>query len=105
MRWLQAFFPNDQHPDHHKPLDGLRGIAVLMVVFGHGYNQGLGPFGESSLLIRGKLGYTYSLCFPPTFWTVKSSRCFSRDAQIGTIGCITSLAASYAFSHSFFLRS
>jgi peptidoglycan/LPS O-acetylase OafA/YrhL len=56
MRWLQAFFPNDQHPDHHKPLDGLRGIAVLMVVFGHGYNQGLGPFGESSLLIRGKLG-------------------------------------------------
>ena len=56
MRWLQAFFPNDEHPDHHKPLDGLRGIAVLMVVFGHGYNEGLGPFGESSLLIRGKLG-------------------------------------------------
>ena len=56
MRWLQAFFPNDHHPDHHKPLDGLRGLAVLMVVFGHGNNHGLGPFGDHSLLIRGKLG-------------------------------------------------
>ena len=56
MRWLQAFFPNDHHPDHHKPLDGLRGLAVLMVVFGHGSNHGLGPFGADSLLIRGKLG-------------------------------------------------
>ena len=56
MRWLQAFFPNDQHPDHHKPLDGLRGLAVLMVVFGHGNNHGLAPFGDHSLLIRGKLG-------------------------------------------------
>ena len=56
MSWLQAFFPNDQHPDHHKPLDGLRGLAVLMVVFGHGNNHGLGPFGDHSLLIRGKLG-------------------------------------------------
>jgi peptidoglycan/LPS O-acetylase OafA/YrhL len=56
MDWLQAFFPNDQHPDHHKPLDGLRGLAVLLVVFGHGNNHGLGPFGDHSLLIRGKLG-------------------------------------------------
>ena len=35
MNWATAFFAGDNHPDHHKPLDGLRGLAVLMVVFGH----------------------------------------------------------------------
>ena len=56
MNWATAFFAGDEHPDHHKPLDGLRGLAVLMVVFGHGANQGLGPFGPDSMMIRGKLG-------------------------------------------------
>ena len=56
MNWATAFFAGDEHPDHHKPLDGLRGLAVLMVVFGHGANHCLGPFGPDSMLIRGKLG-------------------------------------------------
>ena len=56
MNWATAFFAGDEHPDHHKPLDGLRGLAVLMVVFGHGANHGLGPFGPDSMIIRGKLG-------------------------------------------------
>ena len=56
MNWATAFFAGDEHPDHHKPLDGLRGLAVLMVVFGHGSNHGLGPFGPDSMMIRGKLG-------------------------------------------------
>ncbi len=56
MHWAAAFFAGDSHPDHHKPLDGLRGLAVLMVVFGHGANQDLGPFGPDSMMIRGKLG-------------------------------------------------
>lgn len=56
MNWANAFFAGDNHPDHHKPLDGLRGLAVLMVVFGHGANHGLGPFGPDSMMIRGKLG-------------------------------------------------
>jgi peptidoglycan/LPS O-acetylase OafA/YrhL len=56
MNWATAFFAGDAHPDHHKPLDGLRGLAVLMVVFGHGANHGLGPFGPDSMMIRGKLG-------------------------------------------------
>jgi peptidoglycan/LPS O-acetylase OafA/YrhL len=56
MNWATAFFAGDEHPDHHKPLDGLRGLAVLMVVFGHGANHGLGPFGPDSMMIRGKLG-------------------------------------------------
>ena len=56
MNWATAFLAGDEHPDHHKPLDGLRGLAVLMVVFGHGANHGLGPFGPDSMMIRGKLG-------------------------------------------------
>jgi len=56
MNWATAFFSGDDHPDHHKPLDGLRGLAVLMVVFGHGANHGLGPFGPDSIMVRGKLG-------------------------------------------------
>ena len=56
MHWAAAFFAGDSHPDHHKPLDGLRGLAVLMVVFGHGANHDLGPFGPDSMMIRGKLG-------------------------------------------------
>lgn len=56
MNWATAFFAGDEHPDHHKPLDGLRGLAVLIVVFGHGANHGLGPFGPDSMMIRGKLG-------------------------------------------------
>jgi len=56
MSWANAFFAGDDHPDHHKPLDGLRGLAVLFVVLGRGANHGLGPFELDNLLVRGKLG-------------------------------------------------
>lgn len=38
------FFPHDHRKDHHKSLDGLRGWAVLLVLFGHAANQGLAPW-------------------------------------------------------------
>ena len=56
MNLQKLFFPYDDRPEHHKPLDGLRGWAVLLVMFGHATNQGLSPWLEGTLLSRGKLG-------------------------------------------------
>ena len=50
------FFPHDHRKDHHKSLDGLRGWAVLLVLFGHAANQGLAPWIAGGFLTRGKLG-------------------------------------------------
>ncbi len=67
MNWANAFFAGDAHHDHHRPLDGLRGLAVLMVVFGRGANHGLGPVGPDSMMIRGKLG-VYLFHIPVLMW-------------------------------------
>ena len=40
-RIKQLFFFNDDRVDHFKPLDGLRGIAVLFVMLSHSSNVGL----------------------------------------------------------------
>ena len=56
MNWATTFFAGDEHPDHHKPLDGLRGLAVLFVILGRAANHGLGPFELDSVMVRGKLG-------------------------------------------------
>jgi len=49
-------FPYDHKAGHQSALDGLRGWAVLLVLIGHAFNQGLAPVLEGSLLIRGKIG-------------------------------------------------
>lgn len=56
MKLLQRFFPYDHRPEHNKALDGLRGWAVLLVLFGHATNQGLSPWLDGTLFSRGKLG-------------------------------------------------
>jgi peptidoglycan/LPS O-acetylase OafA/YrhL len=56
MKLRELFFPYDHRPEHNKALDGLRGWAVLLVLFGHATNQGLSPWLEGTLFSRGKLG-------------------------------------------------
>jgi len=56
MKLRELFFPYDHRPEHNKALDGLRGWAVLLVLFGHTTNQGLSPWLEDTLFSRGKLG-------------------------------------------------
>ena len=56
MSFKGIFFPHDHRKDHHKALDGLRGWAVLLVLFGHAANQGLTPWIAGGFLTRGKLG-------------------------------------------------
>lgn len=56
MKLRELFFPYDHRPEHNKALDGLRGWAVLLVLFGHATNQGLSPWLDGYFLSRGKLG-------------------------------------------------
>lgn len=56
MKLKQLLFPHDAKSGHHKALDGLRGWAVLLVLLGHGTNQGLSPWLEGTFFARGKLG-------------------------------------------------
>lgn len=37
----KIFFPNDGHPEHFKALDGLRGLAILLVLLSHSSNFNL----------------------------------------------------------------
>lgn len=41
----KLFFPRDGRKDHFKALDGLRGVAVLLVLLSHGSNVGMHLFG------------------------------------------------------------
>jgi peptidoglycan/LPS O-acetylase OafA/YrhL len=56
MKLRELFFPYDNRAEHNKALDGLRGWAVLLVLFGHATNQGLSPWLDGYFLSRGKLG-------------------------------------------------
>lgn len=53
----RIFFPNDSHPKHIKSLDGLRGIAILIVIISHGcdlgYNMGIDfqKFGKTGVYL------------------------------------------------------
>ena len=56
MKLLERFFPYDHRPEHNKALDGLRGWAVLLVLFGYATNQCLSPWLDGYFISRGKLG-------------------------------------------------
>ena len=68
MKLRELFFPYDHRPEHNKALDGLRGWAVLLVLFGHATNQGLSPWLDGYFLSRGKLG-VYLFHIPVIMWT------------------------------------
>jgi peptidoglycan/LPS O-acetylase OafA/YrhL len=52
----QWFFPHDQKVDHFKALDGLRGLAVLIVMLSHSSNEALFFHKSINFAQSGKLG-------------------------------------------------
>jgi peptidoglycan/LPS O-acetylase OafA/YrhL len=46
------FFSHDDKKDHNKALDGLRGIAVIMVLLSHSSNHGIQSWPEMHADIR-----------------------------------------------------
>ena len=58
-KWRQirkVFFPNDDKPEYFKSLDGLRGLAVLIVLLSHSSAEGMYLFPALNLDGTGKLG-------------------------------------------------
>lgn len=55
-RFLRYFFPHDHKADHFSSLDGLRGVAVLIVILSHSSNDGLFLLSFLDFHHIGKLG-------------------------------------------------
>ena len=50
------FFPHDSNPEHIKALDGLRGLAILLVLLSHSSNSGLYFIEALNFSKAGKMG-------------------------------------------------